>query len=159
MQTVVVKTEKGQFIGVIRESQSISRKLQKAHRTAMRSALQKTGEVWVEEIAPKHFTKKGEDEYKYTRRGRHYQRRKLKHTGQNLPLVKSGESRRRVLASVPKVVGKSVRIPIKAPALNFRNEFSKINMREEITAVSARDVRLMKRTFEQEFGRLFTNPR
>ncbi len=167
MTDMVVRTGTGMFVGVGREEQPIARGLRKAHRAARREALRIVGETWVEQIAPKHFTNAGAAEYKYTPRSgdkfsgkeftRSYQGRKLKTLGHTRPLEKSGKSKRRVMQSRARVVKDTVRIVINAPALNFRNPFSSINMREEITAVSSADVRLMSDTFEREFGARFSN--
>lgn len=106
--------------------------------------------IWHAKFSDKHFTNAGATEYRYTPRSGErgskrkfkgsYSARKLKKFGHTRPLEFSGESRRRVRASQKiKATSKGGRCILSAPALNFRNPKSPINMREEVTRVSPRE--------------------
>ena len=119
-----------------------------------REAMRALGLRWRRKYLPKHFTHQGAREYKYTRRKNYvtskrkresYVQRKKREKGHTLPLVWSGEGRREALRS-KKVVATATSTKAKATiplpsVFNFRSKFSKVDMRKEITTVSAAELR------------------
>jgi hypothetical protein len=109
---------------------------------------------WHDNFARKHFTQAGATEYGYApRKGqpgnphpkgftKSYTGRKLKTQGHTRPLVYSGDSYLRVLASRNNVTATATKgaatakLRLSAPTLNFRNPRSRIDMRAELTTVS-----------------------
>lgn len=125
---------------------------------------------WHRKFRPKHFTEAGAREYRYKpRKGeklrrdskrfrRSYTGRKLRKWGHTLPLVWSGTSRQRSRIPRIKATSKGVRVIINAPALNFRPKGGRIDMRSEMTHVSARErdelVRLFDKTVDQKLKQI-----
>lgn len=121
---------------------------------------------WHLNFKKKHFTTAGGTEYGYKprkgergnpdRKGfdRSYTGRKLRFKGHTRPLVFSGRSMRSAMAS-NKVVAtsKGARAIVNAPALNFRNPHSNIDMRSEMTTVSAAERSVMIRLFNTSVER------
>lgn len=112
---------------------------------------------WHDHYVRKHFTQAGATEYGYTpRRGqsgnlgpegfnRSYTGQKLRIKGHTRPLVWSGASYLFVIASRNNVTATATRgnatarLRMNAPALNFKNPRSRIDMRAELTTVSPRE--------------------
>lgn len=94
-------------------------------------------ELWHREFRPKHFTHGAYTEYGYKARKTGYNKRKK----EKLPLVFSGTSRE--LSSTYRVVvtrnGSRVVMPL-VKALNFKPPNSSINMRDEFTRTSNREI-------------------
>ena len=111
------------------------------------------GDDWHRRLRPKHFTNAGAREYGYQpRKGeagnqaakgfrRSYTGRKLAAKGHTRPLVWSGEleqlSRAKRIEARAFATRSKVRVvmPLAAKA-NFRNPYSQINMRQELTTIS-----------------------
>lgn len=114
--------------------------------SATRATYRSMGEHWHSEFRPKHFTHQGAREYGYTPRqgaeagvrrfARSYQGRKLKKYGHTLPLVKTGLSQKLAQIRDVRATSKGSRVVIHARTFNRSNPHSRINMREEVTAVS-----------------------
>jgi len=120
-----------------------------------RGAATDLAHFWHDNYVRKHFTQAGATEYGYApRKGmpgnphpkgfkRSYTGRKLRLKGHTRPLVYSGESYLRVIASRNNVTATATkgqakaRLRMNAPALNFRNPRSRIDMRAELTTISA----------------------
>lgn len=94
-------------------------------------------EMWHREFRPKHFTHGAYTEYGYKARKTRYNKRKK----ENLPLVFSGTSRE--LSKTYRVVatrnGSRVVMPL-VKAFNFKPPNSSINMRDEFTRTSQREI-------------------
>lgn len=105
------------------------------------------GVFWHANFRKKHFTRAGAREYGYAEREtwspgrrsfeRSYTGRKLARYGHTLPLVKSGESMRLTRIRDVRSTSKGGRVVLHARTFNRRNKFSQIDMRAEMTAVSA----------------------
>jgi hypothetical protein len=116
-----------------------------------RAGYEKIGLLWHRTMRPKHFTQAGAKEYGYTPRSgedaargsksfrQSYTGRKWRTKGHTFPLMWSGMSRQLSRIRDVRATSKGVRIVIRAPALNFRNPHTKINMREEMTRVSIKE--------------------
>lgn len=123
------------------------------------------GIFWHDNLRQKHFTKAGAREYKYApRRGdrgnigrkgfRHtYQARKLRTKGHTRPLVYSGESEGRTRVRDVRSTSKGVRVVLNVPTLNLKNPLTKIDMRQEMTVISDREVPLLVEVGERELDR------
>lgn len=116
-------------------------------RPAQKNGFEIIGKVWHKNSRPKHFTKAGAREYGYTPRvgdrgsGRRfhgsYTEEKLKSFGHTKPLVFTGLSERFTRVEDVRTTSKGGRVVMNAPAFNFRNPNSKIDMRAEMTEVSS----------------------
>lgn len=108
-------------------------------------AWQKVGALWHQAMRPKHFTASGASEYEYGQRKRKYAERKRKTKHHNRPLVYSGEletlsrARRIETKTFQKRSRMRVIMPLARKA-NWRHPASSIDMREELTRVSDRDL-------------------
>jgi hypothetical protein len=107
------------------------------------------GRYWHVHFRDKHFTRAGAAEYGYQDRSAAYQRRKAKTYHHQIPLVFTGESRRRVRTArvVPFATANrvGVRVRMSAPALNFRRSAKSPDMREELTTISEGEGRELSR--------------
>ncbi|NLE57412.1 MAG: hypothetical protein GX616_03570 [Planctomycetes bacterium] len=130
------------------------------------------GDRWGSEYLPKHFT--GEQKkYDYAPRSgegagvtgkkfwRSYTGRKKKKYGHTLALVYTGESRRRARAYRVAATRNGAKVTVPAPALNFRNPHTNIDMVSELRQVTpdeqrnlaAYGTRLLARTLRSLTGR------
>lgn len=92
------------------------------------------GREWHRHYRKLHFDAEAMMRYGYTRRKPRYQKTKLKQTGQNMPLVFSGEGMR--LAQVLLMNSNSERAVVVLPRkFNFKNPKSRVDMRAELTKV------------------------
>jgi hypothetical protein len=148
-----------------------SKGISKTEFNAMRrKSLVAAGELWKRDFLPLHFTPQGAAKYGYTPRSgeqggvgqkkfwQSYIGKKLKAKGHKRPLVWSGRSEERSkntsfkpIAQASRVV---LRITIPAPALNFRNPYTSVNMREEITTITPDEVQAMARAYADTLARL-----
>jgi hypothetical protein len=117
-----------------------------------RDAAAEVALTWHDRYVRKHFTNAGATEYRYTPRAgergsgkafrKSYTGKKLLSKGHTRPLVFSGESYVRVLGSRTNITSTArrgeaqARLRMNAPALNFKNPRSSIDMRDELTRVS-----------------------
>jgi len=122
-----------------------------------REAATDLAHFWHDQYVRKHFTQAGASEYGYApRKGqpgnphpkgfkRSYTGRKLALKNHTRPLVWSGASYLLVLASRNNVTATATkgqataRLRLNAPALNFKNPRSRIDMRTELTTISPRE--------------------
>lgn len=127
----------------------LKRELNNCHRDAMAN----NGRHWNRAYREKHFTNAGASEYGYTPRDgergrpnpggfkRSYTGRKLRVQGHSRPLEFSGESRRRTrnprIVATAKKGEAAVRVVMNSPGLNRRYSGSPINMRDEMTRITA----------------------
>lgn len=129
---------------------AVGRILRREWNGILKNAWAAVGRYWHTMYRPKHFTHAGATEYGYEKRKSRYERRKLRRYGHTYPLVFSGMSRN--LARLQDVrpyatggnspTGKSgVRIVLHSPGLNRRPKTGTINMRDEMTRVSRREMR------------------
>lgn len=123
-----------------------------------KSALHAMAKHWHANIRPKHFKMAASEEYGYRKRSRYYEYDKRRKTHRNRPLVWSGESERKSETDY-RITGtsKRVRLRMNVPTLNLtrrsvRGDSGK-TMREELTAVSQRDLDSMLKLFAKEIER------
>lgn len=148
----------------IREAGPTPRGMKRAVGNAFKEAYDVTGRHWQQTMLPKHFTRAGAREYGYTpRKGeqsgtgkgfwRTYTGRKQKYLGHTRPLVYSGASETLAMRGIVRATRKQAVVPIPAPTLNYKPPRSSINMRQEVTTVSDREIPDLVRVFEQELHR------
>lgn len=124
------------------------------------------GRMWHRLYVPRHFTKAGAREYRYTPRkgesgsGRRfkgsYVARKIKRWGHALPLVWTGESR--ALAKYAVFRANKKRVKVQMPGLrklNFRPRGGRINMVAEMQTVSDYERRKLEVELERFIDRRF----
>ena len=116
---------------------------------------------WHKTMRPRHFTKAGGVKYRYTKRkgegmarGSPYYRRSTAGRKRRIhkhedPLVWSGASRTLSEIRVIRATSRALRVPIRAPALNFKPRKSRVNMRAEMEAVSPDEVRELVELFDR----------
>jgi hypothetical protein len=126
-------------------------------KAIIQSAWVKVGELWHREMRPKHFTQAGAREYDYAPRSgepgnphpqgfwQSYTGRKQRYQRHTRPLEWSGELKeltraRRIDAKAFRKRSKMRVIMPQARKANFRHPASEVNMREELTRVSEREV-------------------
>ena len=119
------------------------------------------GNHWHRQMRPKHFTHAGAREYGYTpRKGekdaasskgfrRSYSGRKLRKFGHTLPLVYTGESRDITARRDVRPTRHGVRIVMAANKLNYKNPYTAIDKRDEMTRVSPEDTRTLAAMFNR----------
>lgn len=140
-------------------------------RAAARAAMKSVGDQWIKKFLPRHFNQRATARYGYTLRDPYYRRRKrrrqqingVRSIGEDKPLVWSGQSRERAKAArtdakAPSSTRAYADIVINAPALNFRYQDSRINMREEATRVLPAEAEelaaLFVKTIDRELTRI-----
>lgn len=139
------------------------RKMQQFLRIAYRTM----GMFWLRWILPQHFTRKGAVEYEYEPRhgepgkkpmGRRFSQtytgKKLKTRGHTRPLLYSGHSKRSTRMGRAIATSRRVRIVMRAPNLNWIPPGWKHTMRDELTAVSQRDMGRLTHNFRDTLMRL-----
>lgn len=146
--------------GVPRWKSTLNRMLKAAYAVG--------GTFWHRALRPKHFTKAGAREYWYTprkgeagsgepfKKGKHlsYTAAKLRRHGHTLPLVFSGELRLKSRMARIAATSKGVRVVLpSAQKANLRHPESQINMREELTRVSSREVIEIARVDDKHLDR------
>ena len=121
-----------------------------------RAGFEAMARSWHQKLRPKHFTKAGAREYRYsprdgepgTKGARHFSQsytgRKLRIFGHTLPLVYTGQSRRLSQLRVITATSKGSKVRIKAPTLNRPRPRGK-SMREEMTTVSRAEQRALSK--------------
>lgn len=128
--------------------------MQRELNNVNRELMEELGWHWHRRIRPKHFRNSATTEYGYAPRagergsGRpwkgSYTYLKLRFYGHTRPLVLTGESEQatetsgRVEATATKTKAQA-KVRMDAPALNFKNPKSRIDLRDELTRVSPRD--------------------
>lgn len=120
--------------------------LAKQMRGLLKDGFETIGSEWHRRMRPKHFSRAGAREYRYTprvgepgsgrRKAGSYTQEKENAFGHSRPLEFSGLSKRLVSVKDVRANSKGGRVFMNAPAFNFKNRFSKINMRAEMTTVS-----------------------
>jgi hypothetical protein len=109
-----------------------------------REVMRDLGNYWHDNFRAKHFTREGAFEYGYALRSRGYMIRKAKVKGHQDPLVWSGLSRElsRIKDIRPTATSalSKVRVILHTPALNFIPKGGNINLRDEMTRVSEREI-------------------
>lgn len=147
-----------------RESGATPAVLKKEMNKILKTVWRVTAEHWHRYQRPKHFTHAGAREYGYTPRSGEkgstrtrfkgsYTQRKIQAVDHTRPLEFSGTSRQLTRIQNIKSTSKGAVIRMRAPALNFRAKGSAINMREELTAISAGDLTKLKRVANVAFTR------
>jgi hypothetical protein len=148
----------GEMFGAVLKYSGATPKLAARQRNAVqKEAFAYALKFWHAKYRDKHFTNAGATEYGYTPRkgergsGRRfkgsYTAYKLKKMGHTRPLEFSGRSRALAARENVTSTSKGGRARINAPALNFRNRFSQINMRDEMTRVSDAERSALTREF------------
>lgn len=115
----------------------------------IKAANRDMGIYWWRMMRPKHFTHAGAREYGYTpRKGERgggrpfrgsYTAKKLRAFGHTKPLVFTGTSQKLAGIRDVRATFKKTRVVIHARALNFRSAGSQVDMRAEMTAISAKE--------------------
>lgn len=132
-----------------------------AAREILKAAWEKAGFFWHEKFREKHFSAEGAKEYGYSPRageqGRPYKKffasyagRKQKKMGHSRPLVWSGDSANSARLVNLDPNSKGVTIRINAPKFNFHKAGSPINMWDEMTRVSDREIVAITEVLEKE---------
>lgn len=138
---------------VVRERGATPKLMAREANDIHRDVAREMAITWHDRYVRKHFTQAGASEYGYTPRAgergtgkafrKSYTGRKLARFGHTRPLVFSGASLVLVLASRNNVRATATKgearavLRMNAPALNWRNPRSRIDMRDELTRVSA----------------------
>ena len=146
-----------------------SRGMPKRRYNAIRKeALTAVGNFWHDKFRELHFTKEGARKYGYTPRSgegksgkpfwQSYTGKKQKAKGHQRPLVWSGKteelSRRRRFTITSKRDLAILRIKIPAPALNYKNPHSEIDMRKEMTTVTPDEMQAMQQCYVERLADL-----
>lgn len=118
---------------------------------AVKESLHDMASEWHDEMLPEHFTEAGAQKYGYYRRkgqgldrsGKAFQRsytaKKLRMFGHEKPLVFTGEGQQ--LARLRRIRATSKQATVVLPSkFNFRHAKSRINMREELTAITQGEI-------------------
>jgi hypothetical protein len=158
-----------QYRFTLRERGPTPRGMARRLNDCAREAGAQMGTFWWTQFRPKHFTREGAREYGYAkRRGEgagtkskewwtSYTGKKQRKFHHTLPLVWSGQSR--TLAGIRDVRATAtrnrtrVRVVIHAPALNWRNPVTAIDLRDEMTRVSASEAEALTGVFERDVTR------
>ena len=131
-------------------------------RNVSKVAWKHAGEVWHDELLPKHFTEEGAREYRYKRRSRRHREKKLRRYGHSRPLEFSGELRRQVMrVRDVRVVGDNSRrrgtakVVLHGPRhlYAFRRDLDQPNKAKELQAVSRADARRIGRVMDESLTR------
>jgi hypothetical protein len=112
-----------------------------------RESMREVGTYWHGHFREKHFTREGASEYGYAQRSRGYMIAKARVKHHQDPLVWSGESREqsRALHVVPTATQAEakVKVILHTPKLNYIPKGGTINLRDEMTRVSQREVTVL----------------
>lgn len=135
-------------------------------RAAARKALAAVGGRWILKYLPLHFKQSAHARYGYLPRDKGYRLRKrlggdiagVESIREDKPLVWSGRSREharqaRVVTKAASSTYAYADVIINAPALNFRYQNSKIDMRDEVTRITQSELQDLADLFVREFDR------
>lgn len=137
---------------------------------AMRKAYERVGQIWVDDMLPKHFTHKGAAEYNYAPRAgeqyakgskaykRSYTGNKERRKGHTDPLVWSGKTRDQAKSAASRPSNTKVRIRLPVDHL-FKNPKSKTDPKSEIVRVSETERAKLTRIFDRELEREMNHER
>lgn len=106
------------------------------------------GEFWHRKFRGKHFTKEGAREYRYAPYSKGYEARKLREKGHTRPLVWSGLSEALTKVRDVRSTSKYGRVVLHAPQFNRL-----ARMGRDMTTVSSRETRALKRAFVRKVER------
>lgn len=124
-------------------------------REISKRAWQAAGEFWHAEILPRHFEPDAARVYRYQRRSRSYEARKLRQVGHRRPLEFSGELRRTVARTrdvrTSGTRGGAARIVLRGPRYlyAYRKDLKQPDKAAELKAVSYRDARDLARVLDE----------
>ncbi len=126
----------------------------RAINDCLKASYQHIAEYWHREFRPKHFTRGAFQRYPgvYKARTKKYRRHKLKTKGHSLPMVYSGETRTLSRIRNIKATATGVKIILRMPILNTSRKGGKVNMREEMTAVNARERATLIKLFVRQMA-------
>lgn len=105
------------------------------------------GVYWHDRFRPRHFTAAAWTLYDYTPRSKKYWWRKLKKTGQALPLVFTGEARSMSKSATITATPHGVRIAMPVQKLNFKPKTKgkkPPNMADELTQINSQEFDTLK---------------
>ena len=108
---------------------------------------------WHRDIRPKHFQESAVAEYGYQPRQADYERGKHRSLGHNRPLVYSGDSERATERAYVKASGRSASLHMAAGNLTWNPGRGRVNMREELTAMTWDDKQEMAHVMERDMDR------
>lgn len=144
----------------------LSRRQAAALRGPQQQALLEVGKTWQRDMVPEHFKVSGARLYGYTPRSgeqypygsrefrRSYTGRKKRMFGHTNPLVWSGRSRTLAQHGQIRATAKLCTVKVPAPALNFRNPRSKIDMRTEVLKVVESELKTLGAAASKRFERV-----
>jgi len=136
----------------------------------LRAAYGRIGQVWVDQMLPKHFTKKGAAEYNYAPRAgeqyargskaykRSYTGNKERRRGHTDPLVWSGKTRDQAKSAASRPSNTKIRIHLPVGHL-YKNPKSRTDPRDEILRVSEAERAKLTRLFDRELQRELNHER
>lgn len=138
----------------------------------MKQAWRAAGGFWHQTLRPKHFTKRGAKEYGYSPRqgeaghrgkpikfARSYTGRKLRDQGHTRPLEYSGASRTLTRIRDVRATSKGGRVVLHARTFNRPRKNATMSMREEMTAVSAKEQKQIARVIDKVIQKLLNASR
>lgn len=136
----------------------------------LKGAWAEAGEHWHRRFLKKHFANAATREYSYRpRQGeagnphpkgfkRSYTGKKLKKYGHTRPLELTGTGRAMAEKNHDvRSTSKGVRVVMRAPVFNFRSKKSLINMRNELTTVSAPEAKAISKLIEGDLTDFLSN--
>jgi hypothetical protein len=127
------------------------RVLQKLVRQALALAIQE----WHSTMEPNHFVNSAVGEYDYQKRGKKYQIRKAKKTGQTAPLVFTGNSRRMALGSNKITMrGNQVTLNINTPNYWEHLKRKQPDMAKELTTLTPLEQVVLAEKMDKHLQRL-----
>lgn len=130
-------------------------------KDAVRTQLFAAGEYWHKHFRKRHFQAGAFQRYRYTPRTKRYQWRKLKRGLGNNPLVFTGVSRTLSEGKTIRATSEKVDVAMPTNRLNLKNTRSKgaiVDMRDELTQISADEHSEIDQLMESGLRRYLTNP-
>lgn len=112
------------------------------------------GEEWHAKFRPNHFTSFAYSEYQYQRRSFAYNRLKQRKLGHQNPLHFTGDSKRLSGSATITATKNGVTVTMPVRTFNYKTKHMRMNMREEFTRISSREVAKLERLAETVLTRL-----
>ena len=119
----------------------------------LRDSYEDLGGQFREKNLPRRFTVAGGRMLGYAKRSPRHEKNKRRLFGHNLPMVHTGDSRRRALSSLTRIVARATKgegkleLRLNVPTLNFRRAKGP-NLREEIERIATREIGPLERHLE-----------
>jgi len=126
--------------------------LKRELKAEVKAGLAEVGDHWHGSILPGHFDRGAANKYKYKRRSRKYNERKLRRRGHKIPLVDTGQMARMVkrMARVTST-SKGARVALKGPRYlhQYRKDFGQPDKAAEIIKVTAKEAGDLARLLDE----------